>query len=222
MIRTDDELITKKQLLEKTGISYGQLYRWKRKKLIPESWFIRKATYTGQETFFPKEKILNRVDQITALKDKLSLDELADRFSPLTMKRVTLSADEAVARHIVSASSVSYFLKAGHDGRSLHFPQLLALSVLDLLLSDGRMNAGESEELLQVLSTHGPDHFDRNSCLYFIRKMGVPAFFIVLDDTELYFDRKTHIVAQLQLQPYAEKLAAKLNGSIHKEDLPDV
>jgi len=24
------------------GISYGQLYRWKRKGLIPESWFIRR------------------------------------------------------------------------------------------------------------------------------------------------------------------------------------
>ena len=32
----DETLISKKELLDLTGISYGQLYRWKRKGLIPE------------------------------------------------------------------------------------------------------------------------------------------------------------------------------------------
>ncbi len=50
------ELISKKDLLDLTGISYGQLYRWKWKNLIPEKWFIRKSTFTGQETFFQKKK----------------------------------------------------------------------------------------------------------------------------------------------------------------------
>ena len=35
-----EELISKKELLELMEISYGQLYRWKRKNLIPEEWFI--------------------------------------------------------------------------------------------------------------------------------------------------------------------------------------
>lgn len=48
----EEQLISKKELLERTSISYGQLYRWKRKNLIPEEWFIRKSTFTGQETFF--------------------------------------------------------------------------------------------------------------------------------------------------------------------------
>ncbi|TDT46060.1 uncharacterized protein DUF4004 [Fonticella tunisiensis] len=61
----DQDLTSKKELLELTGIPYGQLYRWKRKKLIPEGWFIRKSTFTGQETFFPKEKILARFDMNT-------------------------------------------------------------------------------------------------------------------------------------------------------------
>src|SRR5574342_231284 len=77
-----NELISKKDLLDLTGISYGQLYRWKRKNLIPEDWFIRKSTFTGQETFFPKEKILDRIDKIQTMKENLSLDELADMFSP--------------------------------------------------------------------------------------------------------------------------------------------
>ena len=54
------ELISKKQLLAETGISYGQLYRWKRERLIPEGWFIKQSSYTGQETFFPKEDVYKR------------------------------------------------------------------------------------------------------------------------------------------------------------------
>lgn len=70
--------ISKKELLELTGISYGQLYRWKREKLIPEEWFMKQSSYTGQETFFPREKILNRIRFIMEMKDKYSLEEIAE------------------------------------------------------------------------------------------------------------------------------------------------
>ena len=62
----DPNYISKKELLELYGISYGALYRWKRMGLIPEDWFIRKSTSTGQETFFRREQILPRMEQIMA------------------------------------------------------------------------------------------------------------------------------------------------------------
>lgn len=71
-------LISKKELLELTGISYGQLYRWKRERLIPEEWFMKQSSYTGQETFFPREKILERIRFIMEMKDKYSLEEIAE------------------------------------------------------------------------------------------------------------------------------------------------
>jgi DNA-binding transcriptional MerR regulator len=74
----EEKLISKKEVLKKMGISYGQLYRWKRKGLIPESWFIRRSTFTGQETFFPQEKILERIERIKAMKEDHPLDDLAD------------------------------------------------------------------------------------------------------------------------------------------------
>lgn len=46
-----EDLISKRELLERYGVSYGALYRWKRMGLIPEDWFLRRATPTGQETF---------------------------------------------------------------------------------------------------------------------------------------------------------------------------
>ena len=75
----DGSLISKKDLLQTYGISYGALYRWKRKGLIPEDWFIRKATPTGQETFFPAALITERVEAIMNGKNDFELDELAKK-----------------------------------------------------------------------------------------------------------------------------------------------
>lgn len=79
---TDDQaLISKKELLSKYGISYGALYRWKRKGLIPEEWFIKRATSTGQETFFPARLMCERIELICAQKEDILLDELAHRLN---------------------------------------------------------------------------------------------------------------------------------------------
>ena len=77
----DENLVSKKNLLEKYSISYGALYRWKRKGLIPEEWFIKKSTPTGQETFFPKDLIFERVEMILSKKEDVLLDELAEKIS---------------------------------------------------------------------------------------------------------------------------------------------
>ena len=74
-------LISKKELLELYNISYGALYRWKRKGLIPEEWFIKKSTVTGQETFFSRELICERIELIKKQKDDVSLDELSKKLS---------------------------------------------------------------------------------------------------------------------------------------------
>ena len=102
------DLISKKDLLDVTGISYGQLYRWKRENLIPEAWFIKKVSYTGQETFFPKDQILDRVKTILELKDTYTLEELSKMLSPengghFTAQEVSSieEIDPAVAQQIV-------------------------------------------------------------------------------------------------------------------------
>lgn len=76
----ENEMISKKDLLEKYGISYGALYRWKRMGLIPDEWFVKTASVTGQQTFFPRRLICERVEQIQNMKDDLSLSALADSF----------------------------------------------------------------------------------------------------------------------------------------------
>lgn len=86
----DEKLISKKELLERYAISYGALYRWKRMGLIPEEWFIKKATVTGQETFFPEQLICERVELIQSKKDECSLDDMAAQFSSKAEKEPVL------------------------------------------------------------------------------------------------------------------------------------
>ena len=74
----DEDLISKKELLERYGISYGALYRWKRMGLIPESWFLRRSTPSGQETYFHTRQICPRVEQILQ-RGESSLEELAEK-----------------------------------------------------------------------------------------------------------------------------------------------
>ena len=77
----EEQLISKKDLLARYGISYGALYRWKRKGLIPDEWFLKRSTVTGQETFFPEALVCERIERILSWKDEALLDELAQQFS---------------------------------------------------------------------------------------------------------------------------------------------
>ncbi|MBR5521414.1 MAG: DUF4004 family protein [Oscillospiraceae bacterium] len=87
------EYITKKELLEKTGISYGQLYRWKRMGMIPESWFIKRPSTTGQETVLPYKKITARIEEIQTLMKSHSLDDIVDILSADVEKEVIAFED---------------------------------------------------------------------------------------------------------------------------------
>lgn len=77
----EGKLISKKELLQRYGISYGALYRWKRLDLIPEDWFLRRSTPSGQETFFHEGQICPRVEQILSRPESLSLEELAQQLT---------------------------------------------------------------------------------------------------------------------------------------------
>ena len=87
----EKEMISKKDLLEKYRISYGALYRWKRMGLIPDEWFVKTASVTGQQTFFPKRLICERVEQILNMKDGVSLSELADSYKEKEEKEAYLT-----------------------------------------------------------------------------------------------------------------------------------
>lgn len=112
----EQELISKKELLQRYGISYGALYRWKRKGLIPEEWFIKKATATGQETFFPQCLICQRVELILNRKEETSLDKLSKRFREETKASIVIKT--AVAERMIPLEELVGFVFVDAEGNS--------------------------------------------------------------------------------------------------------
>ncbi|KSU84277.1 Protein of unknown function [Fictibacillus enclensis] len=205
-----NELISKKDLLDLTGISYGQLYRWKRKNLIPEEWFIRKSTFTGQETFFPKEKVLERIDKIQSMKETLSLDELAELLSPLSAAGVELSKNELLKRNIVTNKSLELYVTENGMTESFPFDQLLKVFILDKLLSSGDISLDEGRMLLQVLKEASGTLGQSKHELLLIRKLGVTSCLLVNGAENIIVDQGSKVTVRLSVMSCIEELKTNL------------
>ncbi len=112
----EQDLISKRELLEIYEISYGALYRWKRKGLIPEEWFIKKTTVTGQETFFPRQLICERMELIKKQKDDISLEELSKLFSKESKKNASVIIDTVFGKKTFYLSEIKTIIIDNGDG----------------------------------------------------------------------------------------------------------
>jgi len=204
----EEELISKKDLLEAMDISYGQLYRWKRKGLIPEDWFIKKSSYTGQETYFPRFKVLSRIEKIKNMKEDVSLDDLADVFTP-TPGEVSLSCQEIISRGIVSADVFKLY-QDFIDGETLAFNDILALSMLGRLITAGDISIDEGRTLLEVVKMASVLPGLEASEVYIMRKLGVISCFIVKPLCNIITDKSTKVISRLNLAVLTEEIKLKL------------
>lgn len=209
----NEDLISKKELLDMTGISYGQLYRWKRKNLIPEQWFIRKSSFTGQETFFPRVKMLQRIDRILNMKDDLSLDALADVFSPSTGE-LSLSVGEILERNIVSSTALNLYIETTGIPQQpqFSFEQILMMYVLDKLLRSGDISLDEGRLLVRTLESYFPEQTGREVGVRLTRKMGVAAFLLVPGDVDIFMDSEVRTVTRLAMSQCTEELKLLIGG----------
>jgi len=219
----EEELISKKEVLELTGISYGQFYRWKREGLIPESWFIRKSTFTGQETFLPKQKILERIEKIKALKDTKSLDEIAQLLSP-ELKDRRFEREEILGLGWLSKEVLEYYETIRKEAGPFSFRELIFLAVIETL----RQRELDPEELNLVVSTLLSSDFAKLQAREFVWTLAVARkelpgsfaltgrkphlSFCVLYTQECLFDPQTHPVATIELSKVLEEVKLKLGA----------
>ncbi|ASB90392.1 YhbD family protein [Bacillus sonorensis] len=200
-----DDLISKKELLDLTSISYGQLYRWKRKNLIPEEWFIRKSTFTGQETFFPKADILNRIKKIQSMKENLSLDEMAEMFSP-KLDKLDISRGELLEKGLISEAVMSFFVEnTNKRNDSFGLGEVLAVYVLEGLLQSGEINLEEGKMVLEVVLANSAKNSGR---LIVLRKLGVAT--CIIAEGDIVFEKAVKVVADISLSEAGEELKTKL------------
>ncbi|MCY8910492.1 YhbD family protein [Bacillus atrophaeus] len=205
-----EQLISKKDLLEETSISYGQLYRWKRKNLIPEEWFIRKSTFTGQETFFPREEILKRVSKIQEMKENLSLDEMRDMLSP-RVKDMKITGGELVERGLISSEVLSVFLKLRNTANVyFSYQDILSAYVLEGLLQSGNISLDEGKMAVEVLNQSGLSEIKKHTELIILRKLGITTCFVAASSEPIIFEKAVKIAEKIDLAEASEELKAKL------------
>lgn len=205
----ENDLISKKELLKLTEISYGQLYRWKRKNLIPEEWFIRKSTYTGQETFFPKEKIIGRIEKIKNMKGDISLDNLASMLSPNLME-ITLENETLIKHNIVSKTTLDFYTEKKGRTKKKEFEKILFLYILDKMFEEGKINFEEGNMILELLEKYYPKFKGKGCELLFIRKLGISSCCLVSNVGDIYFENSTKIIERLNLSKLIEELKIKI------------
>jgi len=205
----DDNLISKKDILELTGISYGQLYRWKRKNLIPEEWFIKKSSFTGQETYFPKDKILDRIDKIKNMKDDLSLDDLAAVFSP-NLAEILLTKQELLIKSIVSPMAMQIFEEFHGETKVFSFDKILFAALLEKFLQSGEVSMEEGKNILETMEAHYKSFEGKNGDVVLMRKFGMAICLLVTSPSEIKVDKTTKLVYKLNLNMAIEEIKTKL------------
>ncbi|MCJ0925176.1 YhbD family protein [Mammaliicoccus sciuri] len=181
----DIQLISKKELLVECGITYGQLYRWKRKKLIPDEWFIRKSTYTGQESFFPREKILKRISDIQKYKNTYLLDELAE----ILNKDNTLKDEKKINNESLIQKWSDYFKQEIGEDLLNSYPEdeaVYAGVILNDVMNQNILSLSELKELREFLINRGTLKF--NAELYINRKLGLTFYFIVEKNSQIILE----------------------------------
>jgi len=198
-----EELISKKELLEVMGISYGQLYRWKRKELIPEEWFIKKSVSTGQETFFPKEKIIERINKIIELKDEASLDDLAYIFSN-NIKDIKITRDYLI--NIFSSEMISMYEDIIEIKDIYEENNIFSLFIYNKLISLGSLSLSEIKEITLLANRDYKKIDNRDYELVIKRKYGVCYYYIILDNVNMFNDDSSIELARININKVIEEI----------------
>ena len=204
-----EELISKRELLRAAQISYGTLYRWKRMELIPETWFIHKATETGQATFFPKEKILSRIDRIQNLKGDLSATQLREIFSP-NVKSFRIPLSDFISLSMVGKLSMTAFQAVFPEKGVLDFNDVFSIYVVDHLLRLSGIYLEDAKQVLKMLQRYLNAQNSKEFQLILLRKMGIPFTVLVKEQEDILLEDNMEIVACANLAEFEDALKEQL------------
>ncbi len=192
-----DNLISKKDLLELTKISYGQLYRWKRKNIIPEEWFIKKSTFTGQETFLPKDKILERIEYILSMKDDISLDDMANMFAKKDSDK-KFDVEVLMLKEAISESTKNIF------------EQVYKSDSIENYLIKSVITMDELTQIISVIDSSFDILYNEESKIYLLRKLWVPFVIGCKNYKDVLFDDNIVKIIDIDLVREISEIGKKI------------
>jgi hypothetical protein len=199
--------ISKKELLSITGISYGQLYRWKRERLIPEEWFIKQSSFTGQETFFPRDLILNRIKAIQELKDRYSLEELAKLLSPQVGER-DYPTEELKYIEDIDNELISIF-EMVLNSNSFSYIEVIVMVILSRLKIEYDLSSKQIEDILNGLKTNICS-LKTTEYIFGLYKILSDFYTIIYQEqVNLYLDERIELVKKIRMDDISNDLKIK-------------
>ncbi len=205
----EEQLISKQELLKVTHISYGTLYRWKRLGLIPESWFIHKATEIGQATYLPREKVISRIERIKELKSELTVEQMQELFSA-NVKSFKIPLKDFSELNIVSKLAVTAFTSVFPAKEKLDFNDVFSVYVVDHLMKLQGFYLEDAKQVLRLLCKYLSRETSKDYQLLLLRKLGVPMTVLVKGDEEILLEDNTEIIACANLVEFESALKNRL------------
>ncbi|HBG7285593.1 YhbD family protein [Clostridioides difficile] len=205
-----EELISKKDLLSKTNISYGQLYRWKRKNIIPEEWFIKKSAFTGQETFFPRDKILERIELILSMKEETSLDDIANMFMKKDINK-EFDIDFILSKEVICNYTKEIFQNLYKKEQSIGKKELLILSIIEKFLVKSIITFEELKLIVNIIEENFVSIYNENGKIYLFRKFGVSFVVGCLDYKKVKFEKDVVKIIEIDLTKEINDISIKLS-----------
>ena len=199
--------ISKKDLLKTTGISYGQLYRWKREGLIPEEWFVKRSSPTGQETYFPQEKILKRIHAIQQLKDSYSLEELARILTPEVSNRLFCEEDLDHFDELDIDVAADFMDAMSKD--SFVFLEVLVMIALSQAMVDSAITEEERTHAVSFLSKRMSELHSADYVLELLQAQGHLYILLKKEGSEVYLDDSLVAIRSIHLNELSNAIKLK-------------
>jgi DNA-binding transcriptional MerR regulator len=200
-------LISKRELLDETGISYGQLYRWKREGLIPEEWFIKQSAFTGQETFFPRELILKRIKAIQDLKDKYTLEEVAKLLSPEVPSKGFAFNDLESINEI--SKEILYALKSDIEEDNVLYIHVLMLIIMTAIKEELNLFTSQVVELYEGIRPHIKDVKSTNY-IYKVFEIDKKYYSVLYqEDSNFYLDDRFAPIKNIRIEDVSNEFKIK-------------
>ena len=209
--------ISKKDLLKTTGISYGQLYRWKREGLIPEEWFVKRSSPTGQETYFPQEKILKRIHAIQQLKDSYSLEELARILTPEVSNRLFCEEDLEHFDELDIDVAADFMDAMSKD--SFVFLEVLVMIALSQAMVDSAITEEERTHAVSFLSKRMSELHSADYVLELLQAQGHLYILLKKEGSEVYLDDGLVAIRSIHLNELSNAIKQTFQFTFDEEEM---
>ncbi len=110
---------------------------------------------------FSEGRHFKRIETIQSMKENLSLDEMAEMFTP-GLSELSASRGELLEKGIVSQAVMTFFEECtGKRDDPFHLTEALAAYVLEGLLQSGDISLDEGKMVLDVIMSHEAENKGR-------------------------------------------------------------